>query len=179
MGIKKEKNSKNKPRAAAQSKAQIEQAAKKLLEPEIAGLGYEIWDLEYYSADGQWQLEITIENPSGVPISFEDCEKVTRAVTPVLDREDPIENSYCLAVGSPGLNRELKNAGQLKKYTGKEVTVKLFAKNELAGDKSFEAVLKEAGGPEGDFVFELAGAAALTLKKNEIAHIYARDEIDI
>lgn len=178
MGIKKEKNNKNKPRAAAYSKNRIEQAARRLLEPEIAELGYEIWDLEYYN-DGQWQLEITIENPSGIAISFEDCEKVTRAVTPLLDREDPIENSYCLAVGSPGLNRELKNAGHLKKYIDKQVKVKLFAKNEQAGDKSFDAVLKEAGGPGSDFVFELASGANLTLKKNEIAHIYARDEIGI
>ena len=166
---------KDKPRAKTQSKKQIEQAAQKLARPEVESLGYEIWDLEYYNDGAEWLLEITIENPAGAPISFEDCEKVTHAVGPALDKADPIEGSYCLAVGSPGLNRELKNENHLTKYINKEVAVKLFANNEAVGGKSFEAVLKEAGGPEKDFVFELPGGAKLEAAKKEIAHIYARD----
>jgi ribosome maturation factor RimP len=101
-------------------------------------------------------------------------------VGPAIDRADPIENSYCLAVGSPGLGRELKNAFHLGRYIEKEVTVRLFAKNETAGDKSFRASLKEAGDEKKNFKFELLpGGQTIILAKKEIAHICAYDEIDI
>ena len=162
------------------TKKQIEQAVRSLVEPEIANLGYEIWDIEYYSDGGEWLLEITIENPSGRPISTDDCEKVSRAVGPAIDQADPIENSYCLAVGSPGLGRELKNAFHLGRYMEKEVTVKLFAKNEAVGDKVFHALLKEAGDEKKNFAFELLpGLRPIVLAKKEIAHIFAHDEIYI
>jgi len=167
--MKKDKN--NRP----PNRKQIEQAARKLTEAEILALGYELWDIEYHNDGAEWLLEFTIENPSGAPVSFEDCEKVTRAVTPLLDASDPIEGSYCLAVGSPGLNRELKNAAHLERYVGKDVAVRLFAKNELVGEKSFDAVLKEIG-PDKRYVLELADGRSVALAKAEIAHIYANDE---
>jgi len=170
--MKKDKNSR------PPNKKQIEQTAKKLTEAEILALGYEIWDIEYHNDGSEWLLEFTIENPSGAPISFEDCEKVTRAVTPLLDASDPIEGSYCLAVGSPGLNRELKNAAQLERYMGKKVKVALFAKNDAIGDKSFVAALREIG-PDKNLFFELADGQNIALAKAEIAHIYAHDEIAI
>ena len=169
------KKNKNRPREKTQPKKQIEQTVRELAKTEIEKLGYEIWDIEYYNDGTEWILEITIENPSGISISFEDCENVTRAIGPIIDQADPIENSYCLAVGSPGLNRELKNAGHLKKYIGKKVTVKLFAKNETINGKIFEAELKEIGGAEKDFVFELAETESFAIAKKEIAHIYAID----
>jgi ribosome maturation factor RimP len=104
---------------------------------------------------------------------------VTRAVGPILDSADPIEGSYCLAVGSPGLNRELKSRAHLEKYINKEVTVRLFAKNDKTGEKNFSAVLKALGGAEANFVFELSDNTEIELTKKEIAHIYALDKIDI
>ena len=172
-----------------QNKKQIEQAVRNLVETEITNLGYEVWDIEYYNDKIEWVLEITIENPSGNPISISDCEKVTHAINPVLDAADPIENSYSLAVSSPGLNRELKNDFHLSRYINKEVTVKLFAKNETIGDKNFNAILKEF--LKDEFKFEavtvghgVPGApyenknTEIILTKKEIAHIHAYDEIN-
>ena len=168
----------NNPKPQAQSKKQIEQTVRNLVEAIITNLGYEIWDIEYYNDKIEWLLEITIENPSGEPISIDDCEKVTRAVNPVIDEADPIESSYSLAVSSPGLNRELKNDFHLSKYINKEVTIKLFAKNEEIGDKNFNAVLKEFSKEE--FKLEkIPKKNIIVLAKKEIAHIYAHDEIDI
>ena len=170
----KKKSSGNKPKP----KKQIEQIAKSLIEPELSALGYEIWDLEYYNDGAEWLLEITIENPSGAPISFEDCDRATKAVCPILDRHDPIEGSYCLAVGSPGLDRQLKTAAQMDRYKGKEVKVGLFAKNETAGAKSFVGILKAVGDAENSFEFELVpGGEAISLEKKQIAQICAHDEI--
>ena len=180
MKKKNNKNNDNKPAQKTQSKKLIEQTVRNLVEAEIINLGYEIWDIEYYHDGIEWLLELTIENPSGVSISIEDCEKVTYAVNPIIDSADPIENSYSLAVSSPGLNRELKNSFHLNRYLNKEVTVKLFAKNETVGDKSFNAVLKIINDAEKNFTFELsADNTTLILTKKEIAHIYAYDEINI
>jgi ribosome maturation factor RimP len=157
-------------------KKQIEQTVKNLVGDIITSLGYELWSIEYYNDGIEWLLEIMIDKPGG--ISLDDCEKVTRAVNPAIDEADPIENSYSLAVSSPGLNRELKNAGHLNKYINKQVTVKMFAKNEavITGEKTFHAVLKEFS-PE-NYKFEIApDNSPVILAKKEIAHIYAYDEI--
>jgi len=169
---------KNKPPAKTQSKKQIEQTVRHLVETKIASFGYELWNIEYYNDGIEWLLEITIENPSGVSISIDDCEKVTHAVNPIIDAADPIENSYSLAVSSPGLNRELKNDFHLNRYIDKEVTTKLFARNETIGDKTFNAILKEIS--KENYKFEtIPGNTEMILAKKEIAHIYAYDKIDI
>ena len=161
-----------------QSKKQIEQTVRNLVEGEIINLGYEVWDIEYYNDKIEWLLEITIDNPSGAPISINDCEKVTHAINPIIDAADPVENSYSLVVSSPGLNRELKNDFHLSRYVEKEVAVKLFAKNEIIGDKAFNAILKEFS--KDSFKFEkIPGNTAISFSKKEIAHIYAYDEINI
>ncbi|MCL1858241.1 MAG: ribosome maturation factor RimP [Oscillospiraceae bacterium] len=174
------KNKNNSNSKKTQSRKQIEQTVRNLVGAEIINLGYEIWDIEYYNDKIEWLLDITIENPSGTPISISDCEKVTHAVSPIIDAADPIENSYSLAVSSPGLNRELKNDLHLSKYIEKEVTVKLFTKNEIAGDKNFNAILKEFS--KESFKFEKISEdenIIINLAKKEIAHIYAYDEINI
>jgi len=167
-----------------QSKKQIAQTVRNLVEAEIVNLGYELWNVEYYNDGIEWLLEITLDKP-GTGISLDDCEKVTHAINPIIDKADPIENSYSLAVSSPGLNRELKNAFHISRYIEKEVTVKLFAKNEITAGKTFNAVLKEYDETEANFKFELINKTkngnenkTIVIAKKEIAHIYAYDEIN-
>ena len=171
------KNEKNKSGAKSQPKKQIEQTVRNLVSAEISGLGYELWNIEYYYDGAEWLLEITIDNPE-TGISLDDCEKVTRAVNPIIDAADPIESAYSLAVSSPGLNRELKNDFHLSKYINRVVTVKLFAKNEAlsSGSKTFNAVLTEFSQENYKFMI-VPENTPVTLTKKEIAHIYAYDEI--
>jgi len=183
MKQKHNKNKKDKLGVKTQSKKQIEQIVRNLVENVISSLGYELWNIEYYNDGIEWLLEITIDNLSGVPVSIDDCEKVTHAVNPIIDEADPIENSYSLAVSSPGLNRELKNASHFGKYMDKEVSVKLFAKNETVGGKIFNAVLKEISDKDNadnqNYKFELIPDKNMIIfTKKEIAHIYARDFYD-
>ena len=73
------------------------------------------------------------------------------------------------------MNRELKNAAHLNKYINKETTVKLFAKNEETGNKSFNAILKEFS--DENYKFNLIPDNKLiVLTKKEVAHIYSYDE---
>ena len=75
-------------------------------QPIVEQLGCSIWDVEYVREGADWFLRIYLDKPGGVTI--DDCEAVSRAIDPVLDEKDPIENSYTFEVCSAGLERVLK-----------------------------------------------------------------------
>ena len=84
----------------------IAQTVNEMILPTVNELGYSLWDVEYVKEGASYYLRITIDCESG--ISIDDCEKVHRAIEPILDREDPIEGSYHLEVSSPGIERVLR-----------------------------------------------------------------------
>lgn len=101
--------------------------------------GCTLWDTEYVKEGADWHLRITIEREGGVGI--DDCERVHRAIDPLLDEADPIESFYYLEVSSPGLERELKTDAHLAASVGETVEVRLFAPRD--GAKVFRGVLGE------------------------------------
>jgi len=108
-----------------------------LLQPVVADLGYELWELEYAARAGGGLLRLYIDvlgdNPDG--ISVEDCEKVSRAVSQKMDESDPIAQAYTLEVSSPGLDRVLRTRQHFARFTGEPVQVEMTAK--LNGRKRF------------------------------------------
>ena len=92
-----------------------------LLAPLVEGLGYELWELEYAPGRGNSVLRLYIDAAAGIAI--EDCERVSRAVSEVLDAEDPIPGQYTLEVSSPGLDRPLRTAAQFARFVGEPVFV--------------------------------------------------------
>lgn len=101
---------------------------KTLIQPVVEGFGLELWDVEFVREGADNILRITIDKPEGVFI--EDCEKVHRAIDPILDENDPIEQAYRLEVSSPGLGRQIKNEEQAKKCLGLDVNAKFYAPDE-------------------------------------------------
>ncbi len=95
-----------------------------LVKDEIEQLGYELVDVEYKKETEGMVLIVFIYHEDG--ITLEDCEKVSRAIDPILDEHDPISESYYLSVSSPGLNRSLKTDADLRRHLGKEIDIKLF-----------------------------------------------------
>lgn len=87
-------------------------------------LGLSIWDVRYEKEGGAWYLRIFIDKPGGVGI--DDCEAMSRAVNGPLDELDPIRESYCLEVSSPGLNRELRRSEHFTAFLGSRVAVRLI-----------------------------------------------------
>lgn len=96
----------------------------KLAEPFAAQLGLSIWDVRFLKEGADWFLRIYIDKPEG--ISIDDCEAMSRAINKPLDDLDPIEQSYCMEVSSPGLNRELVRDEHFAAFIGEPVRVKLF-----------------------------------------------------
>lgn len=165
-------------------KKNIVQIATELFEDTINNLGYELWNIEYYKDPTEWILEVTIEINEDRGISIDDCEKVHRAIDPIIDEADPIENSYSLEVSSPGLNRELKKDFHFDRYINHDVTVKLFAKHEMIKDKTFRGILVEYSHDDGSMKIAVpvdnaddGNTAIISFTKKEIAHIYVYDEI--
>ena len=97
---------------------------KKIAEPLAEELGYFLWDVEYVKEGADMYLRITIDSEEG--INIEDCEKVHRAIDPILDEIDPIETFYYLEVSSPGVERELRTPEHILACIGMRAQAKLF-----------------------------------------------------
>ena len=112
------------------------QKVEQLLKQPVAELGYELCDVEFIKEYGDWVLTLYIDKEGGVNI--DDCERVSRAVDPLLDEADPIEQAYMLSVSSLGLDRPLKKDADFARNIGKRIEIKLFApkngKKEFTGE---------------------------------------------
>ncbi|APC40918.1 ribosome maturation factor RimP [Clostridium estertheticum] len=113
------------------------QKLRKIALPIVEKNNCELYHLEYVKEAGENYLRIYIDSSSG--ISLEDCEKTSRGISEILDVEDPITDSYCLEVSSPGIERILYDDNHLKKYIGQNVLVNL--KSLYEGTKKLEGDL--------------------------------------
>ena len=124
-------------RRALIMKIGVKDKVREAIEPTVSALGYRIWDVTYQKLGADYHLEITIDSDNG--INIDDCEKVHRAIDPILDEYDFIEGFYYLEVSSPGIERELRTEEHISLSLGETVEVKLFAAKD--GRKSFVATL--------------------------------------
>ena len=149
-------------------KQNIASTVEELLRPTIEGLGYSLWDVEYEKIGSEMNLTVTIDREEGIWIS--DCETVHRAIDPILDEADPIEDAYRLNVSSKGLEYELRTDKHLLSSLGLPVEVRLFAAKN--GKKAFLGILEGYEAP--DVALTLENGEGLILKKNEISKISVR-----
>ncbi len=108
-----------------------------LLEPAIERLGYELVDAEVRLGGKGGLVRLFIDKPEG--IDLDDCEKVSLAVSALLDVEDPIPGNYNLEVSSPGLDRKLTKVEHFQRFTGE--TVKVQMRIPIAGRRRFRGTL--------------------------------------
>lgn len=117
-------------RVPASSRGRIAERVRELIAPTADALGYLLWDVAYVKEGADWILRVTIDcDPDSAEggITIDDCERMTRAIDPILDEADPIEDSYLLEVSSPGIERELTRDEHFAACTGERVEVRLFA----------------------------------------------------
>lgn len=97
-------------------------------------------EVEFLKEGNNWILRVFLENNDG-ELTIEECEKVSRSLSMILDEEDPIDKSYILEVSSPGLERPLKSEEDFERFQGELIEVKTFKK--INGEKKFVGCLKE------------------------------------
>ena len=109
-----------------------------MLAPVVGALGYECWGIEFISQGRHSLLRVYIDHANGIQV--DDCEKVSRQVSGVLDVEDPISSEYTLEVSSPGMDRPLFTLEQFAKHAGEQVKIKL--RSPFEGRRNFQGLLK-------------------------------------
>jgi ribosome maturation factor RimP len=90
-------------------------------------------------------VQVMAERPDG-SMSVEDCEAVSRLISPILDVEDPIERAYRLEISSPGIDRPLVRRSDFTRWAGHRAKVELTMP--LAGRKRFNGMLLGLEGEE-------------------------------
>ena len=141
-----------------------------LLSPVIEGLGYAVWDVQFRKVGADFTLTVTIDSEDG--ISIDDCEKVHRAIDPLLDEADPIEVAYVLEVSSPGIEREIRTDAHIEACMGEEIDVRLFAPQDgkrtfvgrIAAYEDGKLTLSTA---EGDVIIPRAAISAMNTTYHE------------
>jgi ribosome maturation factor RimP len=114
-----------------------------IAEPVLEGIGYRLVRVRISGLDG-CTVQIMAERPDGT-MTVEDCETVSRALSPVLDVADPIDSAYRLEVSSPGMDRPLVRRSDFERHAGHQLKVEMAAA--IAGRRRFRGVLL---GTEGD-----------------------------
>ena len=145
-------------------KKSIKDTVREAIEPTVTELGYRIWDVTYSKIGADYHLEITIDHDDGIGI--DDCERVHRAIDPILDECDPIEGFYYLDVSSPGLERELRTDEHLELSIGQTVEIKLFAARD--GAKSYSGRLD---GFDADTLTVISGDESISFERKDISKI--------
>ena len=111
---------------------------KKVLEEDIERLGCKVWGLELFGRRSNQTLRIYIDKIEG--ISVEDCEKVSKHVSKVLDTENDFSENYMLEVSSPGLDRKFFYNDQYKDYLNEPLKVTFLDKQDK---KTIQGCLEE------------------------------------
>ena len=122
-------------------------AVAQLAGPVLRGIGFRLVRVKLSAQDGT-TLQIMAERPDGT-LSVEDCERISEALSPVLDVEDPVKQAYRLEVSSPGIDRPLMRVSDVRRAVGFEAKIEMRALTE--GRKRFrgliDALEEEGGGP--------------------------------
>jgi ribosome maturation factor RimP len=129
-----------------------------LLDPVAESVGYEIVRLRLMGGAEQRRLQIMAERPlledgSGGDMNVEDCARLSRAISEIMDAADPISGEYTLEVSSPGVDRPLTRLKDFDTYAGLEVRIELDRVAE--GRKRFKGEL--AGVEDGQVGLNLEG----------------------
>lgn len=147
-----------------------------IVEPIIENLdrGLFLWDIRFLKEGADWILRIYIDSENS-NITIEDCEAVSRAVDLPLDEADPIEQSYCLEVSSPGLERELIREEHFEMFLGENIIVRMI--------RPLESNLKEFKGKllnsdKGTFTVEISNGKEITINKKDTVWVKL-DDFDI
>ncbi len=124
----------------------IEERIAAMIEPALADMGYGLVRVRLLGTK-QITLQIMADRLDEVAITVDDCADISRAVSALLDVDDPIDRAYSLEVSSPGIDRPLTRLKDFVRYAGFEAKIELDTL--LNGRRRFRGIL---GGVEGELV---------------------------
>ena len=147
------------------SRETIESRAEELLLPILAGLSFELVDVEFVKEGSSRYLRAYIDKEGGITV--DDCETVSRAFEKELDRENLIEDAYILEVSSPGLTRPLKKERDFERSIGKLLEIRTFRPVEK--EKEFYGILRSYD--DNSVTIETEEGGSMTFARADLALI--------
>ena len=154
-----------------------------LIEPICDKMGYDLVRLQLQGGNSRKVLQIMAERKDRKAMTVEDCADLSRAISPVLDEKDPIEDNYTLEVSSPGIDRPLVKLDDFDRFKGFEAKVEALSL--INGRKRFSGRLQGIDGNdviiefEGDEVripFDQVAKAKLVLTDELLAAFSSQDD---
>ena len=158
---------------AKQSGGNTAQRVEALVRPTVEGMGLRLWDVVFEKEGPDWYLRVLIDKTDGTTMDTDTCADVSHALDPILDEADPIDQSYYLEVGSPGLGRKLTRPEHYEALKGQKIRAKLIRPN-ADGVREFAGILKGREGStvtveteNGPVSFEVSAASSVHLCDDE------------
>ena len=159
---------------AKQSGGNTAQRVEALVRPVVEGMGLRLWDVVFEKEGPDWYLRVLIDKADGSTMDTDTCADVSHALDPILDEADPIEQSYYLEVGSPGLGRRLTRPEHYEQLKGQKCAAHLIRPDEQ-GRRDAEGILEglSADGmvtlksDDGDYTFPVKAAGYVKLCDDE------------
>jgi ribosome maturation factor RimP len=109
-----------------------------LAQPIVEEKGLLLWDVRFVKEGADWFLRVYIDRENEA-VSIDDCVAVSRKLSDLLDEKDPIPQSYCLEVSSPGIERELVRPEHFTAFEGAAVVLHLY--QTVDGSKEIAGIL--------------------------------------
>lgn len=131
----------------------------RLVEPVLESLGFRLVRIQVSGRQGQ-TVQVMAERPDGT-MNIDDCETVSRNLSPLLDTVDLLSGSYHLEVSSPGIDRPLVRPSDFETWAGHEAKVELKAL--VDGRKRFRGIIDGYEGDEARIACEIEGAGTEVL----------------
>ena len=126
----------------------MSEALQDIVTKELEGLGLELFELRTGGSRNRPLLDVRIERTDGEKITVDDCARASRAIEARLDEGSFAGSRYVLEVSSPGVERPLRNAGDWKRFVGRDAVVS--ADSAKAGTTALSSREVRIAGVEGD-----------------------------
>jgi ribosome maturation factor RimP len=144
-----------------------------IIAPSVEAMGYEIVRVQV-SGTQRPTLQVMAERKDNAAMTVEDCADISRAVSALLDVEDPISSAYTLEISSPGIDRPLTRLKDFERFAGFEARIE--ARFPIDGRKRFRGILK--GVEDGAIRIETdTGPASVPFDAVQRAKLILTDEL--
>ncbi len=158
---------------AKQSGGKTAQKVEALVRPVIEQMGLRLWDVVFEKEGPDWYLRVLIDKDG--PMDTDTCAAVSHAIDPVLDEADPIEQSYYLEVGSPGLGRRLTRPEHYEQLIGEKISVR-FYRPIAGGAREISGILT---GRDGNVITVETAAGPVSFEQSAASVVRLCDDEDL
>jgi len=146
----------------------------RLINPTVEQMGFRLVRVKFFTRPRR-TLQVMAERSDGSPVVVEDCAAISRAVSALLDVEDPIPGAYDLEVSSTGIDRPLVRLEDFERFAGFEAQVTV--EPAIGGRKRFKGRIAAAGGGEVRMALKDGGEVSLPLEAIDEAKLVINDEL--